>query len=86
MSGREDTSSGSWLWMAGFAVLFGVLGVWDLAGGEVLTGCGLVVYSAGSGLFALGDRGARAQGRPWRVLGGAVSLVGIGLLAMGVFG
>lgn len=78
----------SGLWMAAFALLFVVLGALDLLGGEPLTGSGLLVCGLGSALFAVGDRGddGTSAGRPWRVLGGTVSLVGIGLLAMAVFG
>lgn len=78
----------SWIWTAVFSLVFLVLGVLDLVGGEALVGSGLLVCGVGSALFAVGDRvaGDAGQGRPWRVVGGAVSLVGIGLLSLAVFG
>lgn len=78
----------NWIWMAVFAVVFLILGSMDLIEGETLTGSGLLVCGLGAALFTVGDRRAEAQGRarPWRVLGGIVSLVGIGLLSLAVFG
>lgn len=77
----------SWIWMLLFSVVLAGLGVAELVDGETLTGAGLLVCGIGSGLFAAGDREAPAAGaRPWRVLGGVVSLVGIGLLSLAVFG
>lgn len=84
----DGDGSRSWVWMALFTLVFFVVGVLDLTGGETLTGSGLLVCGVGSALFAVGDRRSAASGqaRPWRVLGGVVSLVGIGLLSLAVFG
>jgi hypothetical protein len=61
----------SWIWTAVFSLVFLVLGVLDLVGGEALVGSGLLVCGAGSALFAVGDRvaGDAGEGRPWRRTG-----------------
>lgn len=71
-----------------FALVFLILGAMDLLQGEPLFGSGLLVCGMGSGLFAVGDRmdGVSGRGRPWRIVAGAVSLLGIGLLSLAVFG
>lgn len=78
----------TWIWMAVFAVVFLILGSMDLIEGETLTGSGLLICGFGAALFTVGDRraGEEGRGRPWRVLAGIVSLVGIGLLSLAVFG
>lgn len=77
-----------WMWMALFALVFLVVGGLDLVQGERLSGSGLLICGIGSALFAVGDRGSAVtgRGRPWRVLGGVVSLLGIGLLSPALFG
>ena len=84
----QDLPSHSWIWMAVFAVVFLILGSMDLIEGETLSGSALLVCGLGAVLFTVGDRQERGRGpgRPWRVLGGVVSLVGIGLLSLAVFG
>lgn len=87
MEGREG--SRSWIWMAVFTPVFVVIGVTDLLGREVLSGAGFVICGVGSALVAVGDyrdQGRTGGGRPWRVLGAVISLVGIGLLGLAVFG
>lgn len=84
----EGDRSRSWIWMVLFTLVFLVVGMLDLVQGETLPGSGLLICGIGSALFAVGDRRSAdsGRGRPWRVLGGVVSLLGIGLLSVAVFG
>lgn len=78
----------SWIWMAVFSVLFGVVGLLDLLGGETLSGAGLLVCGLGAAFLTLGERREERgrAGRPWKVIGTVVALLGIGLLSLDVFG